>query len=50
MIITYIKVAPQAYLRLGPHNRRRGREKKDKDIGYLKGNHNSYRRSESAYV
>jgi hypothetical protein len=31
-------VALQACLRLGPHRRRRGREKKDKDIGYLKGN------------
>jgi hypothetical protein len=31
-------VALQAYLRLGPHRRRRGREKKDKDTGYLKGN------------
>jgi hypothetical protein len=26
---------------LGPHRRRRGREKKDKGIGYLKGNLNS---------
>jgi hypothetical protein len=34
-------VALQAYLRLGPHRRRRGREKKDKDIGYLKGNPDS---------
>jgi hypothetical protein len=32
-------VALQACLRLlGPHRRRRGREKKDKGIGYLKGN------------
>jgi hypothetical protein len=31
-------VAPQAYLRLGPHRRRMGREKKDKDTGYIKGN------------
>jgi hypothetical protein len=30
-------VALQAYLRLGRH-RRRGREKKAKDTGYLKGN------------
>jgi hypothetical protein len=34
-------VALQACLRLGPHKRRRGREKKDKGIGYLKGNFNS---------
>jgi hypothetical protein len=34
-------VALQAYLRLGPHRRRRGREKKDKDTGYLKGNPDS---------
>jgi hypothetical protein len=26
---------------LGPHRSRRGKEKKDKDIGYLKGNLNS---------
>jgi hypothetical protein len=30
-------VALQACLLLGPHRRRRGREKKDKDIGYLEG-------------
>jgi hypothetical protein len=35
------KVALQAYLRLGPHRRRRWREKKDKGIEYLKGNLNS---------
>jgi hypothetical protein len=35
-------VALQAYLRLGPHRRRRGREKKDKDTGYLKGNPDSH--------
>jgi hypothetical protein len=34
-------VALQACLGLGPHRRRRGREKKDKDIGYLKRNLNS---------
>jgi hypothetical protein len=34
-------VALQAYLRLGPHRRRRGRQKKHKGIGYLKGNLNS---------
>jgi hypothetical protein len=35
-------VALQACLRLGPHRRRRkGREKKDKGIRYLKGNLNS---------
>jgi hypothetical protein len=34
-------VALQACLRLGPHRRIRGREKKDKDTGYLKGNLNS---------
>jgi hypothetical protein len=33
-----IKVALQACLRLGPHRRRRGREKKEKDTGYLEGN------------
>jgi hypothetical protein len=31
-------VALQAYLRLGPHRKRRGREKKDKDTGCIKGN------------
>jgi hypothetical protein len=31
-------VALQVCLRLGPHRRRRGREKTDKDTGYLKGN------------
>jgi hypothetical protein len=31
-------VALQACLRLGTHRRRRGREKKDKGIGYIKGN------------
>jgi hypothetical protein len=36
------KVALQACLRLGPHRRRREREKKDKGIGYLKGNLNSH--------
>jgi hypothetical protein len=36
-IITEIKAALQACLRLGPH-RRRVREKKDKDTRYLKGN------------
>jgi hypothetical protein len=30
-------VALQACLGLGPHRRWRGREKKDKDTGYLKG-------------
>jgi hypothetical protein len=39
-------VALQAYLRLGPHRRRRGREKKDKDTGYLKGNLDSQFRQE----
>jgi hypothetical protein len=34
-------VALQACLLLHPHRRRRGREKKDKDIGYLKGSLNS---------
>jgi hypothetical protein len=34
-------VALQAPLRQGPHRRRKGRQKKDKDIGYLKGNLNS---------
>jgi hypothetical protein len=31
-------VTQQACLRLHPHRRRRGWEKKDKDTGYLKGN------------
>jgi hypothetical protein len=31
-------VALQACLRLGTHRRKRGREKKDKGIGYIKGN------------
>jgi hypothetical protein len=31
-------VALQACLILGPHRRRRGRKKKDKGTGYLKGN------------
>jgi hypothetical protein len=34
-------VALQAYLLLGPHRRKRGRKKKDKDIGYLEGSLNS---------
>jgi hypothetical protein len=34
-------VALQACLRLGPHRKRTGREKKDKDTGYLKGNTDS---------
>jgi hypothetical protein len=34
-------VALQAYLRLRPHRRRKGRGKKDKDTGYLKGNPDS---------
>jgi hypothetical protein len=34
-------VALQAYFRLDLHRRRRRREKKDKGIGYLKGNLNS---------
>jgi hypothetical protein len=34
-------VALQAYLRLAPHRRKRGREKRDKETGYLKGNPNS---------
>jgi hypothetical protein len=41
MIITYINVALQTYLRPSPHKRRRRREKKNKDTGYLKGNNDS---------
>jgi hypothetical protein len=40
MIITEINVTYKSVsdcLRLSPHRRRRGREKKDKDTGYLKG-------------
>jgi hypothetical protein len=36
-----MKAALQACLRLGPQRKRKGREKKDKGIGYLKGNVNS---------
>jgi hypothetical protein len=32
------KSSPTGLSRLGPHRRRRGREKKDKDTGYGKGN------------
>jgi hypothetical protein len=38
MIITQINVALQAYLRLGPKRRKRGRGKKDRDTGYLTDN------------
>jgi hypothetical protein len=31
------KSSPTGCLRLGPHRRRRGQEKKDKDTGYLEG-------------
>jgi hypothetical protein len=37
MIITEINVGLQAFLRLDTHRRMRGRKKKDKDTGYLKG-------------